>query len=194
MTTALTLESLGLSQEEITTRVVDRMVDRLLTAYDYDEDGKEAPSGPTKFMTALQQQVKAKVDQAIEDIAAKNVLPNVAGYVETLCMQETNKWGEKTGKAQTFTEYLVARAEKYLTEEVNYEGQSQAEARDSYGWRKSQTRVSHLVHKHLQYSIDTAMKAALANANSAIVGGLEQAVKIKLNEVAAALKVEVKTK
>jgi len=38
----------------------------------------------------------------------------------------------------------------------------------------------------------TAMQQALAAANSAIVGGIEGAVKIKLAEVAAALKVTVK--
>ena len=42
------------------------------------------------------------------------------------------------------------------------------------------------------YSIKTAMEKALADANSAIVGGLEKTVKMKLEEVAAKLKMTVK--
>ena len=65
---------------------------------------------------------------------------------------------------------------------------------NSYNWSAKQTRIVHLVHQHLQYSIENAMKEALKIANSAIVGGIEGAVKLKLAEVAAALKIDVKTR
>jgi hypothetical protein len=38
------------------------------------------------------------------------------------------------------------------------------------------------------------MKTAISNANAVIVGGIEGAVKIKLEEIATSLKVEVKHK
>jgi hypothetical protein len=190
----ITLETLGLTKEEIADRIVKHAATDLLNQRlgSFDEDGVESEE-PTAFAEAMKKAIAAKVNEAIEQIAAKNVLPNVAAYVEGLCLQETNRWGEKTGKALTFTEYLTARAEAYLREEVNYDGKAKHE--DSFGsWKSAGTRVSYLINKHLQYSIETAMKAALTTANSAIVGGIEQAIKIKLAEVQSALKVTVTTK
>ena len=187
----LTLESLGLTREEITERVVARIADTLLASVVADEDGDEVTT-KSVFARALERKVLERINAAVEEIAGRHVLPNVAAYVEGLCLQETNKWGEKRGRTLTFVEYLVERAEHYLREEVDYKGKTRSE--DSYSWKASGTRISHLVHEHLQYSIQTAMAQALKTANGAIVGGIEQAVKIKLAEVAASLKVEAKTR
>ena len=190
--TALTIEALGLSKDELIERIVDTCAERLLTIASLDDDGNEW-STASPFAKALETKITARIEQSIDDIAAKNVLPNVAAYVESVCLTETNKWGEKVGKPQTFTEFLVSKAEGYLTETVNYEGKAKAEAA-SFSWSGTQTRISHLVHKHLHFAVETAMKEAVKNANTVIVGGLEKTVRIKLQEVAAALKVEVKTK
>lgn len=187
---SISIEALGLTKDEIIERVVSRAVGELLRLETYDEDGEPYGSKPSQFAISMQAQIKQKIDQAIDEIAAKNVLPNVASYVEGLCLQETNKWGEKTGTPKTFIEYLVSRAEAYLTEPVNYDGKSQSES--NYNWSKSSTRVAHLVHQHLQYSIEAAMKQAMLDINKSVAGGLHEAVRIKLNEVAAKLKVEVK--
>lgn len=189
----LTIESLGLSKDELLDRVVTRAVEVLLHDYEEgnDEDGEPCTSEkPSQFGELIKARVKQKTDEAIEQIAAKHILPNITTYVENLCMQETNKWGEKKGEPVTFIEYLVSRAEAYLSEEVDFNGKTKAQ--DSYNWRKAQTRIAHLVHEHLQYSIQIAMKQALADANSKIVGGIEAAIKIKLAEVQESLKVSVK--
>ena len=56
---------------------------------------------------------------------------HVTAYVESFCLTETNKWGKKTGKSMTFTEYLVQRAELYLTEKVDLRGKAKGEEWDS---------------------------------------------------------------
>lgn len=189
---SLDLESLGITKDELQDRIVERAVARLFEVTGYDEDGDEfIQSSP--LAGRLEKAVKSAIDAKISGIAEKHVLPLAETYIENLTLQETNRWGEKTGKAVTFIEYLIQRAEKYLTEEVNYEGKTKDQV-SGYGWTKSQTRLVHLVHQHLHYSIDTAMKQAIQNANSVIVGGIQDTVKIKLGEIAAALKVEVKTK
>ena len=185
----LTLESLGLTRDEILERVVDRIADQLLSSHVVDDDG-DAVGVPTRMARALERMVLKRVDAAIEKIAGQHELPNIAAYVETLCLTETNKWGEKKGTAVTFIEYLVARADAYLREEVDFNGKSRQQ--DSFGWKSAGTRVSYLVHEHLQYSIQMAMQTALKDANASIVGGLEAAIKIKLAEVAATLKVTAK--
>ena len=92
----------------------------------------------------------------------------------------------------TFLEYLIQRAETYIQEPLNYAGKTKEQ--EGYGWSKSQTRISYLINQHLHYSIETAMKQALQTANSAIVGGIEQTVRIKLQEVADKMKVVMQTK
>jgi len=188
---AITVESLGLSTQELSDRLVERMAALLLEQWKEDPDAFDDGDGKTPFRKRLEKRVLARIDAAIEEIAGRHVLPNVAAYVETLTMQETNRWGEKTGKAMTFVEYLVERAEHYLTEKVNYDGKSQDEARYSgSGFSATQTRVAHLIHQHLQYSISTAIGQALKDVNSKIVLGLQETVKLKLAEALAGLKVK----
>lgn len=189
MATPELIEALGLSKEELAERVVQRAAEQLLGDLVHDEDG-EPHQPPSRFAEAMRSRIKVQIDKSIEDIAARNVLPNVGSYIENLCLQETNRWGEKVAASLTFTEYLVKRAETYLTEQVDYNGKGKSET-DGYGWRGTQTRITHLVHAHLHYSIETAMKAAVAEANKAIVGGIQETVRLKLNEAAAKLKVTV---
>lgn len=191
---AITIESLGLSKDELANRIVDAAVFQMLNHAELvvDEDGEEyTDHRPTKLGLALQDRIKRKIDEAVDEIAAKNVLPNVASYVENLTLQETNKWGEAKGQKLTFVEYLVQRAEAYIQEPVNYEGKSKDEA-GGYGWSKSQTRVAHLIHKHLHYQIETAMKTALADLNKSVALGLHETVRVKLNEALTKLSTEVK--
>lgn len=187
----ITLESLGLSKEEITQRVVDQIVKSALSAVDFDEDGDEVRI-ESRFSRTIEDACKARIDQKIEDLGAQHVLPNVDRYIEALTLQETNRWGEKKGGSKTFVEYMVERAEAYMTEPVNYEGKTQEQA--GYGWSKSQSRISHLIHQHLHYSIEAAIKKMLQNANASIVGGLEVALKAKLEELQKAIKIAVTVK
>ena len=186
----ITLESLGLTREDVLDRVVSVIADRLMASRVADEDGDEV-TVPSSFARLMERRVLERTNAAVEEIAGRHVLPNVAAYVETLCLQETNKWGEKKGAPVTFVEYLVQRAEHYLREDVDLNGKAKPE-RDGYSWNKSTTRIAHMVHEHLKYSIQTAMEQALKTANAAIVGGIEQAVKLKLGEVLDSLKVTTK--
>lgn len=188
-TKAIDIEALGFSAEELQERVIERCCDRLLHGTGWDDDG-EPTAVDTRFKQKLHARIKERIDQAIDAIAAEHVLPNVSEYIENLTLQETNRWGEKQGKPVTFVEYLVQRAEAYLNEKVDAEGHSKEETRHSY-WSGKQTRVTHLVHLHLHYSIETAMKKAIEQANVAIVGGLEQTVKLKLAELSQSLKVKM---
>lgn len=188
----ITLESLGLTQDDIQERVIERLCEQVLSGKGWDEDGNEFYQD-SKFKQQLDERIKKQVEENINAIAAKHVLPNVAQFVENLTLQETNKWGEKKGEKVTFVEYLVQRAEAYIQEQVDYDGKGKGE-KDSYNWSARTTRIAYLVHQHLHYHIETAMKQALATANGAIVGGLEAAVKAALQQALAGLKVGVQTK
>lgn len=187
-------KELGLSNEELTERVVSKCVERVMESVGYDEDG-EADTVPSSFAKKLQKAVIARVDKAIDAIASKHILPNVTTYLETLCLQETNQWGEKKGKSITFLEYLVDRAQKYMTEQVNNDGKSESEMTyDRHNFRGKETRIANLVHNHLSFYIQRAMEETVKNGNAILIEGIQETVKAKLAEVAEKLKVGVITR
>lgn len=188
------LKSLGFTQEDLQERVIDRICENLLSSTEYSpDDGREYPV-ESRFKTAIDKRVKEQIDATINALAQKHVLPNVSQYIEELTIQQTNQWGEKKGSPVTFIEYLISRAQDYMREEVNSAGKSKAEC-DSYGWTGTkQTRITHLIHGHLHYSIETAMKDALKVATGEIARGIHETARLKLNEIAAGMKVAVTAK
>jgi len=184
----LNLETLGFTKEELQQRVVDQLCKELTSDLDYEE-GMEFPVD-SKFGKKLQRVVEAHIDRKIQEIAENHIFPKVSEYIENLTLQETNKWGEVKGTSLTFVEYMVQRAEAYMTEKVNYEGKAKGE--NIYSWTGTQTRLSRLIHQHLHYRIENAMQTALKDANSHIVKGLEETIKIKLKEISDSLKVGLK--
>lgn len=187
---AINLEELGMSKEELQERVVESCCRSFMNGYEeYDEDGGKVEE-PSVFRAEMQKLIKKQLTQSVKELAEAHVLPNVALYVENLTLEQTNQWGEKIGKKLTFIEYLVSRADAYLREDVNYEGESKDEC-GSYPFSKSQSRLTHLLNRHLHYSIETAMKDAVNGINSVIVPAIEKTVKTQLEQVVAKLKVNV---
>ena len=180
----VTLEALGISKEKIEQAVVETLCETFVEENSLLSESKLSQ----KVAEAIQEAIDAKVDE----VAITCIIPKVSEMVEACVLQETNKWGEKIEKPLTFVEYMVSRAEHYITEEVNYEGKSRRED-SGCGWRKNQARLSFLIEKHLHYEIERAMKEALLTVNSSIAEGLEKTVKIKIQEVLSSLKVAVKT-
>lgn len=186
---SIDLESLGFTKEELQERVINQLCKQVMTGTACDEDGNEHFED-SAFAKKLTKNVKEHIDATVAKMAEKHILPRVAEYIENLTLQKTNSWGEKTGEKLTFIEYLTKQAEVYMNEEVNYDGKNKKQC-DSYSWKSTQTRLAHLVHQHLHYSIETAMKNALQIANSAITTGIQETVKLKLKEISEGLKVSL---
>lgn len=188
------LQQIGLTKEEIQERVIDRAVESLLESALFDDEGKKTGSTPSSFQREIDKRIAEKINETISKLFEAHVAPNVTQMVTDLTLQETNSWGEKMGKPVTFVEYLVRRADAYIREEVDHSGKSKAESNDRSYWSKSTTRIAFMIHQHLQYNIETAMKQALSNANSSIAGGILSAVQIKLQELLTGLTVSVGVK
>jgi hypothetical protein len=187
------LEQLGLSKEELQERVINTIADKMLSEEGFDEDGNELRL-ESRMQKTIRERIRTRIDAKVTEIADASILPRVTEMVENLVLQETNKWGEKTGEKLTFTEYLVKRADHYLREEVDRNGQSKDEIRYSSDWRKDSTRIMHVVHGYLSHNVERALKEAVENANKSIAGGLEGAVKLALDNIVENLKVSVSTK
>jgi hypothetical protein len=189
----LDLQALGFTQQELQERVIERLCEQLLTDRGIDPFNEDETTVASQFRKQLDDRIKQTINDTINAIAEREVLPNVSAYVENLTLQQTNQWGEKRGTPVSFTEYLVQRAQAYMQEQVDTDGKSKDESGSSY-WGGKQTRITHLVHKHLHYEIETAMKEAMKIATGEIARGIHETARNKLNEIAAGLKVQVATK
>lgn len=186
-----TLEALGFTKEEIADRIIDRAVAQLLQATAEDEDGFSY-GVPSTFASKIDKVIREKIDAAVIKVGDEFIEPRITAMVEGHVLQKTNEWGERRGEPVSFTEYLVQRAEAYMTEQVNYEGKAQKES-GSYSFTAKGTRVAYMIDKHLHYSIDTAMRKALQEANTTIGKGLSEAVNTAIKNITVNVKTEVKS-
>lgn len=182
------LEALGITADSLIDRIVNKCAEELLTEVNFDEEGDEWRNR-SRIARELDKRIKDHIDATVSKIADQHVLPKVGEFIEGLTLTQTNQWGEKRGETVTFVEYLTQRAGSYMCEEVNHNGKSKAE--EGYSWSKHSTRITYEINRHLQYSIEIAMKQALKDANSQIAKGLEGAVKLALESATAKLKVAV---
>jgi hypothetical protein len=169
---------LDISRQELQDTVVSALVEKLSGELSDDIEQR------------VQDEIRKKLQTQIEKKLDKLIMPLVKAKLDNLTIPQTNRYGEAKGDPMTFIEYATKSAENYMCEKVNYEGQTQNE-RNGYSWTGTQTRITHLVHQHLHYSIETAMKKALTDANSQIVKGIEETCKLKLAEISASMKVNV---
>jgi hypothetical protein len=186
----LTIEELGLTHEKLQERVIEAMADRLLRGTLKCEDEGEEYYAPDAMQKQLRDLMQQRVRDAIERTAAEHVLPRVDEMLANICMQQTNEWGEKTGKAMTFTEFLVAKAEAYMQDKVDHSGKSKSEA-GGWSWDGKQTRLTFAVHQHLQYAVERAMKQIIGDGNKQLTKALEETCRLQLNAISEKLRVNV---
>ncbi|MEL7111405.1 MAG: hypothetical protein AAGK93_00525 [Pseudomonadota bacterium] len=167
------------------------MVERLLYSEGFDEDG-DIEIKSTKFQKQMKERIVAQVDGAIENIAAKNVLPNVEQYLLGFAIERTNQWGERKGEPVSFVEYITGRADEYIREKVDSQGRSKAEA-GGYSWSAKQERLAYLIDKHLQYAIENSLAKNLKTVQESIAESVAETVRLRLKEVTTKINVAVKS-
>jgi hypothetical protein len=180
------LQELGFTKDELEQKVVQKIADDLLLEYGYDSETGGTDANDSQLARKFHEIIKKHVDRQINKMAEEYVVPNIRAIIESVSLQRTNQWGEKQGETKTFTEYLTESANAYLMQPVDFQGKT-----DSGYSNKNQTRLVHLVHEHLHYAIDSAMKDAVDQVKKALGPALEATVKLKLGEITSALKVQL---
>lgn len=168
------LETIGLTKEEMADRVAERIANSLIEE--------------RIFADALRKKVEGLVGESIEKIALQHVAPDFPALVETMLLQNTNRWGESKGAPLTFREYLTEKAEEFLREPVDMDGKTKRDGGSFYGATTS--RVMYMIHKHLHHEIGRTIEACMKDANSQLVAGLQQGIKIKLEQLLSSLKIK----
>ena len=188
----ISIDDLGISQDELVERVVDAAASKLLVRHvpEYDPDTGEIEDchASTTLTNKLNAEIKKRIDEAIAAIAQKHLLDDLEGQINNVVIQATNAYGETKGSPATFLEYIVSRAADYMAEPVDFSGKDKASS-GGYHFKATQTRLVHAVHEHLQYTIETATKAMVKNCLSSLTDSLQEAIKIKLAEISAGIKV-----
>lgn len=143
MAMELSCEDFGLAKEEMLDRLIAKMAESFLDM-DIEEDGpgEDSHYSKTKVLDHIHNMVKEQVEKSVAAIADKHVLPRVDEIITGMVMQTTNKWGEKKGEPKTLTEFVVERAENYLSEEVDFQGKNRKQA-TAYGstFKPAQNRL-----------------------------------------------------
>ena len=187
----LTLDAIGLTPEKLQDLVVDRVASALTDSLYHDEDGEEERVN-SRFYKSMQEAVANAIDTRVREAADRALTPVLGERIEDFVLQKTNSWGEKVGKPVNLVEYMVQRAEAWINDEVDIHGKTKEQ--EPYSWRKHGNRLAIMIERHFMYAIETAIKKIVEDANAHIAGGLENAVKIKLEEIQKGLAVTVSTK
>lgn len=174
---------LGISQDELREQIVERASQKL-TDYVIETEGDSLQNLQPAHNT-IEKIVGEQVDTFIEN----ELRPVVEKGVENVIFDFTNQYGEKKGQSLTFREYLVQRAEEYLTEKVNYDGKSKRE--DSMA-RPTQPRITYMIDRMIHSRIEKAMKDAIEDFDRMLQQGLSATVNQKLSEIAKNTKISIK--
>lgn len=190
-----TLESLGISTEDLGDRIVEQAVDALLSARGFDQETGEETRYVSKFQKEVDARIQKAVDQKIAALAAEHLVPRVGELIERANMVKTNKWGEPKSDPMTFKEYLAYRAERYMTDDVDHLGNSKADLElrneSTYNWRPAGQRLTVLLKLHIKESMEKAAKAAVTDVNKALAVSMEKAAKDAIAAVLSAAKVSI---
>lgn len=185
------LEALGITAESLAQRIVDQAVESLLSDTGYDEDGEKTSTYETRFKREIEKKVTEAADAKITALAAVHLVPRVGEMIEAADMRQTNKYGEPTTPRQTFKEFIAARAEAYMTENVDTNGNSKSQAGDPYNWRSNGSRLTVLMRMYIKTTLEAHAQAAVSDINKVIAKNIEQAAMSAITAAAAALKVQV---
>ncbi len=190
-----TLEALGISPETLGDRIVDQAVEVLLNAKGFDPDTEVEARYESRFKKEIEARIQKAVDEKIAALAAVHLVPRVGELIEKADMRKTNLYGEPKSPSMTFKEYIAHRAETYMAELVDSNGNSKAdmEAKNesTYNWRSCGPRLTVLMKMYIRETMEKAAKAAVTDVNVVIAKNIEKAAKDAIASASGSLKVSV---
>lgn len=186
------LRGLGLSDEQITERLIDAAVDRLLErtvcAYEPGADGAHEEEVPSEFAERVEARVRESVDAKLDAFFEAYMKPGVDSLIDNLTFQPTNTWGEPKKPPMTLREYVEKRRNEWWQEEVDNQGRNRKDAQRIGSFYPYGTRAAWLVDQHLRLHVERALKPTLEEANKLFADGLKKELISRVDELSARLK------
>lgn len=144
---ALSIEELGITQEELQQRVVDAIVTSVCD--DVEEDVA------SRFFRELKLEVQKQVTARVS-IALDASLGAAINDVLTGVYQPVNEWGEPKGKPTCLREMVQAKAARFITETVDKEFKP-----SNYD---AMPRIDRMVKDHVEKAVGFEIKRELEKA------------------------------
>ncbi|SIS99800.1 hypothetical protein [Achromobacter sp. MFA1 R4] len=152
-----TLEALGVTSRIWPIGSWIRPSTHWLSSTGFNPDTEEETRYASRFKREIEARVQKAVDEKIAALAAVHIVPRVGEMIEQANMRKTNGYGEPKGPSLTFKEYIAHRAEVYMTEEVDYHGNSKADleakSESTYNWRNCGPRLTVLMRNYIADSL-----------------------------------------
>lgn len=189
----MNLQDLGITPEELQERLVTKLAEDFLTTTYSDEYG-DPVERPSSIKKQLDAQLKKTIDAKFEDLAQRLIAPNLEKLITELVIQRTNEFGQVKGEPQTFIEYLVDRANKYIEEPVDDKGRTQEEFKrdgNSYGWKAAGSRLIVQIDKYLSNAIKEAVIKLVQTQGKSFAEGIRRETLAAINQVTAKMTVAV---
>jgi hypothetical protein len=185
-----TLKQLGVNVEDLQEKIIERAVRVILSGIRYDEDEEHEWTIVEGIKKDVEKRVKEAVDAKISKIAEEHVTPKVGEMIDKITLQESNGWGEPKGPALSFREYIVARAEAYMSEGVDSSGKSQKEA-DRYSWKQEGPRLLVLMKNYIYDTLNKAASNAVTDVNKVIAKNIANAAQAAIEAAGKDLSVKI---
>lgn len=186
-------EALGMTPDQVIDRAIERLVGGSVEEYFDWDDGPTRRTKPSPLAAEVESRVQAAIDAAVDKLAEETVVPKAEELIRGFVIQKTNGYGEAKGEPVQFTDYLVKRAEDWLNEPVNYNGQAKAQVRYGDTWRADTTRFAAMMDRHIGSSLSIAIEKIYKAADEQVAGGLKKAVLEKLAELTSDIKITIDT-
>lgn len=189
----VTLENLGISNEDLLEKLTDKLCENLLTRYSYDDDMQGYPVS-TEFKRLMDKKIQELVDAKLQTIAEEHVMPGMIEKIDSMIVRQTNEYGEDVEEPVSLVQYLVKKAENYMYQEVDSNGKPTGSQRHWERNKPQNTLLAYQIDQYLHVYIRQAMETVIGAGNKTLVKALSEACKIQLENTAKKLKVSVETK
>jgi hypothetical protein len=185
--TKAVLDELGISKEDLESRIIDELLEHHVRTTDY------------RYDETFQNKLKDIIDSKITDYIDREVSPRIEERLNTLVLREYTKWGDiRPGvEPKTLTEYLLERIDQYITEDVDEQGLSRSEfnalAKYGPGWTKKGNRINFLISQIIQVNFKEEFTNIIRGVHKNITIGLEEVVRENLKRVSESFTIAVDT-
>jgi hypothetical protein len=188
------LKSIGITEEELQQRVVDAIVNRMLssTAFNYDEGQSFTTASPV--YRKIQESIKSAIDAKFDMFFESHVCPLVGTKIDDLVIQKTNEWGEKRGEPVTFLEYLIEQAEKHLNEPLDARGRTRSQCaatRDSFNPVRGSTRLANAIDQKIAMHLEQCVTIVVRDATDKVGTAMQDVLKNALETAKDKIKVKI---
>lgn len=186
-----TLEALGVSPEELGDRIVDQAVNALLSSTGFNPDSEEETRYESRFKKEIESRVQKAVTEKIAALAEVHLVPKVGEMIENANLRQTNNYGEAKGEPMTFIEYIAMRAGAYMSENVDYNGQSKEESSSSHNWRSCGPRMTVMMKMYIRETMESHAKKAVTDVNAVFAQAIQKSAVDAITAATAAIKVSI---